>query len=134
MARDARIEARLQRWAQWVTVGDASGYPTMNVLHVNWSPPAGGQMPSMPIGSIGDAPQTHRLIAQLSARLANTLVAHYCMRWSPAEVARRMACSERTVFERIERAHGQLAGLIDLNEVGRVSASCSEQGTVRQTR
>ena len=45
-ARDERIEARLQRWARWVTVGDGSGFPTMSVLHREWTPPSPGTTPT----------------------------------------------------------------------------------------
>ena len=115
MARDAEIEARLQRWAQWVNVGDGSGYPVMSVLHPEWQPPSPGVTPSMKTASASDTRQTHRAIAKLSQRLANTLVVHYCLKLSIADQAARLDCAEDTVFGRVEQAHRQLAQLLALN-------------------
>lgn len=112
MGRDARIEARLERWAQWVTVGDGSGYPTTNTLHKNWSPPGGGVRSDMKVARPGDARETHEAIRQLSVRLANTLVVHYCMRLPLAEQAARLDCAVSTVESRVVEAHGQLLALL----------------------
>jgi DNA-directed RNA polymerase specialized sigma24 family protein len=105
------VEARLQRWAQGVTVGDGSGYPAMSVLHPNWSPPSPGTTPTMKTAPASDVRHTHRAIGRLSARLRDTLVVHYCLKLPMAEQALRLECSEATVYERVARAHGLLAGI-----------------------
>lgn len=113
MSRLGVIEARLLRWAEAVTVGDGSGYPSMSVLHENWSPPGGGVTPTMKAAPArSDAAQTHRAIGHLSVRLQNTLVVHYCLRLPMAEQAARLQCGERTVRARIELAHRKLAALL----------------------
>jgi DNA-directed RNA polymerase specialized sigma24 family protein len=105
MARDAAIEARLVQWAQWLATGDGSGYPTMSVLHPNWTPPSPGVMPSLKVAAPSSARETHRAIAKLSQRLANTLIVHYVMRPPMAEQAARLQCTENTVYVRIDQAH-----------------------------
>lgn len=108
MGRDERIEALLVDWAQWLTVGDGSGYATMSVLHVDWSPPSPGITPTMKTSSSGHAARTHRAIGQLSQRLANTLVVHYCLRLPLAEQAERLGCGGSTVLARVAFAHREL--------------------------
>jgi DNA-directed RNA polymerase specialized sigma24 family protein len=112
MARDLDIEARLQRWADYVTVGDGSGYPAMSVLHPSWQPPAPGQAPTLKVAPSSDARQTHRAIGMLSQRLANTVAVHYCMRLPVAQQAQRLGCEERTVHQRIEHAHRELRRIL----------------------
>lgn len=112
MARDAGIEARLQRWAQAVSVGDGSGFPSMNTLHREWMPPSPGMTPSMKVSARSDVRQTHRLIERLSVRLRNTLVVHYIYKPPLAEQALRLECAERTVQARVELAHRQLAAML----------------------
>lgn len=107
--RNPAIEQRLQRWAQWVTVGDGSGYPTMSVLHEDWSPPGGGITPTLKVGAGGDERETHRAIGLLSVRLANTLVVVYCFTLTLREQAERLDCDESTVTKRVDVAHRQLA-------------------------
>jgi DNA-directed RNA polymerase specialized sigma24 family protein len=107
-ARDEAIEARLQRWAQWVTAGDGSGFPAMSVLHPSWQPPSPGTTPTLKVGSNSDAQQTHRALKQLSLRLRNTVVVHYCHKVPLAEQARRLECAESTVTARIGLIHQQV--------------------------
>lgn len=128
MARDTAMEARLQRWAQGVTVGDGSGYPVMAVIHPNWSPPSPGVLPSLKTSPASDVRQTHRAIGRLSARLQDTVVMHYCMRPSMAEQAERLGCTVDTVHDRIERAHRQLRALLDDEPAGAVLATESPSG------
>lgn len=112
MAVDAEIEARLQRWAQYVTVGDGSGYAAINTLHEDWSPPTPGMTPTMKALTTSDVRQTHRLIAQLSMRLRNTLVVHYCLRLPVDQQAERLGCGRSTVHERVSEAHRQMQALL----------------------
>lgn len=114
MARSAEMEARLQRWAEWVQVGDGSGYPCCSVLHEDWLPPSQA-MPSTPkvLRAGNDAPQTHRALARLSsATLRNTVVVHYVHRWPLAQQAAYLGCEVDTVHDRVERVHRELAGLL----------------------
>jgi DNA-directed RNA polymerase specialized sigma24 family protein len=108
MARDSGIEERLQRWADWLNVGDGSGYPVTSVLHPHWQPPSPGITPTMKVSSFNDARQTHRAVGRLSRRLSNTLVVHYCLKLPLTEQARRLECSEQTVVARVELAHRRL--------------------------
>lgn len=112
MARDARMEARLQRWAQGVTVGDGSGYPAMCVIHPQWQPPSPGTAPTLKVAHHSDVRETHRAIGALSMRLANTLVVHYCLRLPMDEQAQRLGCEVRTVHGRVEEAHRRLQGIL----------------------
>lgn len=126
MARDAVIEARLQRWAQYVSVGDGSGFPVMSVLHPQWQPPTPGTTPTLKVARVSDVRETHRAIGTLSQRLANTLVVHYCLRLSVAEQAQRLDCAVRTVHERIDTAHRLLRGILAPTAVDRrVIATCT---------
>jgi DNA-directed RNA polymerase specialized sigma24 family protein len=109
MARDSWIEARLQRWAAMLTVGDGSGYPRTSVLDPSWQPPTPGQLPTLKVSAHSDAVQTHRAIARLSQRLANTLVVHYVMRLPLQQQAERLECAQSTVTLRVDEAHRQLA-------------------------
>lgn len=112
MARDAVIEARLVRWANAVTVGDGSGFPTMSVLHPEWQPPSPGVTPTLKTSAHSDVMETHRALQRLSLRLQNTVAVHYCMRLSVAEQAERLDCAEATVYGRVDRAHRELAALL----------------------
>lgn len=105
MSRDDDIHARLQRWAQWLNVGDGSGYPVMSVLHPEWQPPSPGITPTMKTAKYSDARATHRAVARLSVKMANTLVVHYCKNLPIAEQARQLECAESTVHTRVATAH-----------------------------
>lgn len=109
MARDSKVEAALQRWAQAVTVGNGDGFPAVNVLDKSWSPPAPGRTPTMKASPASDARRTHRAIGTLSLRLRNTVVVYYCLKLAVAEQALRLECEPRTVHARVEEAHRQLA-------------------------
>lgn len=104
-ARDDAIEARLQRWAQWVTAGDGSGYPAVNVLDRSWMPPSPGTTPTLKVAASSDVRQTHRALERLSVRLRNTVVVHYCHKVPLAEQARRLECAESTVVARVALVH-----------------------------
>ena len=106
MARDEAMHLRLVEWAQWRKCGDGSGYPTMSVLHEDWSPPSPGLTPTMKVAAPSSARRTHRAIQTLSGRLRNTLAVHYLTNLSIGEQAARLECAERTVHERIALAHG----------------------------
>lgn len=122
--RDEAIDARLQRWAQWVTAGEGSGFPTMSVLHREWTPPSPGTTPTLKVAASSDVRQTHRALAKLSLRLRNTVVVHYCHKVPLAEQARRLDCAESTVVARIPVIH-QLVRLA-LREGADVQEFCKE--------
>lgn len=111
-AGDVDVEARLQRWAQAVTVGDGSGYPSMSVIHPNWSPPTKGSRPvmkTMPGGA--DVQATHRAIGRLSIKQRDAICLHYAYRLSSALHAERTGCAERTVRDRLDAARRALAAM-----------------------
>lgn len=108
MARDEAMHLRLVEWAQWRKVGDGSGYPTMSVLHEDWSPPSPGLTPTMKVGAPSSARVTHWMMQGWSARLRNTVAVHYLTNMPIAEQAQRLECAERTVYERIDQAHRML--------------------------
>lgn len=104
MARDDAMHLRLIEWAQWRKVGDGSGYPTMSVLHEDWSPPSPGVTPTMKVAAPISARFTDRVISGWSARLRNTVVIHYLTNMPLAEQAQRLECAEGTVYARVEEA------------------------------
>jgi DNA-directed RNA polymerase specialized sigma24 family protein len=112
MARIERIERLLNEWAQWLIVGDGSGYPAKNVLHASWSPPSSGVMPALKERPSANAGKVHAAVRDLSTRLRNTVVVHYCLRLPVIEQAQRLACAQQTVHARIEEAHRILAGTL----------------------
>lgn len=110
--RDEDIEARLQSWAQAVTVGDGSGYPSMSVIHPNWMPPTKGSTPAIKLARGGaDVHATHRAIGRLSAKQRDAVCLHYAMRLSAALHAERAGCDERTVRKRLESARNALRAI-----------------------
>ena len=125
MARIQQIDDRLRRWAQGVTVGDGSGYPAMSVLHPSWQPPSPGVAPSMKVSAGSDVKATHAAIMKLSERLQATLIVHYVLRWPMAEQAAVLECAERTVHERVERAHVELLALLGMRQ--RAGGFCNMQ-------
>mgnify|MGYP003336871672 CR=1 FL=1 len=113
MARDAAIEARLVRWAQWVTTGDGSGYAAVSVLHQSWTPPTGGTVPAPKVSAASDVRQTHRALESLSLRQRNTVWVHYVLRLPLTEQARRLECTPGAVCMRIDRIHESLLRVLD---------------------
>ena len=118
MARDPNIDARLQRWAEWLTVGDGSGYPVKSTLHEDWSPPGPGITPSMKVAPANDARQTHRLVQQLGPKQQAVVVVHYIKRLPAALASIELQCRVDTVHARIEAAHAALRLLIDAERRG----------------
>jgi DNA-directed RNA polymerase specialized sigma24 family protein len=113
MARDEEMHRRLTEWAQWRKVGDGSGFPTMSVLHEDWSPPSPGLTPTMKVAAASSARLTHRAVQTLSARLRNTVAIHYLTNLPIAEQALRLECAERTVYERVEQAQALVRAALD---------------------
>ena len=74
------MESRLQRWAEWMELGETCGYSRTNVLHESWSPPVPGRAPAPRVVRGTDARDTHRAICTLSMRLQETLHAVYVRR------------------------------------------------------
>lgn len=111
--RDEAMHVRLVEWAQWRRVGDGSGYPTMSVLHEDWSPPSPGVTPTMKVSANGAVHVTHRAMASWSGRMRNTIAVHYLANLPIAEQAARLDCAERTVYERIDQAHRMLRAWLD---------------------
>jgi DNA-directed RNA polymerase specialized sigma24 family protein len=106
MARNPAIEARLQRWADWRTAGDGSGYPSISTLHRSWQPGSPGIAPTMKVSRSSDVRATERAVNALSERMAMTVKVHYLLTWmSLEEQAQTLGCSVSTVVARVERAH-----------------------------
>lgn len=120
MSRDAAMHDRLLRWADWLTVGDGSGYATVCVLHENWSPPTAGQRPTMKVArSQAEARATHRAIAALPVKLQATAWVHYVKKGSIADQALELQCQPDTVLDRVERLHrALLQGLCNIHQAG----------------
>ena len=107
----------LVEWAQWLKVGDGSGFSTMSVLHVDWMPPSPGITPTLKTSHPSRVRRLHRLICLLSRREADTLVVHYCMRLSIEDQASRLECAVSTVHGRVESIQKRLrAALADDSE------------------
>ena len=117
MARDEAMHQRLQVWAQWLVVGDGSGYPVTNVLHESWHPPTPGMTPTLKASRVPDEVRAvHQIVLRMSERMSVTLLLVYAFpslaQW---ERAARLGVAERTVAERVEAAQSvlrkQLAGV-----------------------
>lgn len=119
-ARWDDIDARLRRWAEWLSGGDGSGYPARNILDPSWMPPDG-----QPRGSImhsappTDAGETHAIImadGYLSDTRRATLSAVYLLRMTHTQAAVVLDCSPRTVADRIERIQAALAATLEAKQ------------------
>lgn len=109
MPRDEAMHLLLLDWAQWVMVGDGSGYPSMSVIHPDWSPPSLGITPTMKASAPSSARRINRAMASWSATLRNTVVVVYCIPgMTLAEKAQHLGCAERTVQMRVGMAHQAL--------------------------
>jgi DNA-directed RNA polymerase specialized sigma24 family protein len=124
MARDALMEARLQRWAEYVTVGDGSGYAATNVLHEDWSPPSPGQRPTLKVCTPTDARETARAVNRLHEKMQHVAVVHYIKRGPVWWQAEQLQCQPDTVHQRVERLHAALlAELCNNHEPGQNPAT-----------
>lgn len=112
MARIDWVEARLQRWAEWLKVGDGAGYPARCVLDEDWSPPSPGTTPQIKVAPPSDAPQTHRIVLGLSERMRGTVAAVYLLGMAPREAAAVLECEPDTIHQRIERVHALIAAAL----------------------
>jgi len=112
MSRIDWVELRLKDWAQWLMIGDGSGYSSKCTLHPEWSPPTPGTTPTMKVSAASHVPETHRAIKMLSERLQQTLVLVYCTNLSQEDQAIRLACQVGTVKARVWTAHRELARLL----------------------
>jgi DNA-directed RNA polymerase specialized sigma24 family protein len=132
MARDEAMHRLLLEWAQWVMVGNGSGFPSMSVLHPNWSPPSPGTTPAFKTsGASAELLRVHRIVCAMSERMRQTVWLVYCYRnLGPVEVARRLCVAEGTVHKRIELAHRVLlAKLSQKNEFRIMQESATFQAT-----
>lgn len=111
MAKIQEIEDMLRVWAAGVRVVNGDGFPTMSVLHPNWSPPSPGQTPTLKTFSRGQlVERVHEAIARLSVRSRNTVVVVYASgQLTAAEQALRLDCQVKTLEKRVEAIHRELA-------------------------
>lgn len=109
------MEQRLLAWAAWVKGGHTSaGYPTKNVLHQSWMPPAPGMAPSMRMAPAHNNQRERALqrdIQALSVRLQNTLVVVYLDRAGVHEQVARLDCQPPTVRARVGEAKRLLCAM-----------------------
>jgi hypothetical protein len=108
------MEQRLLAWGAWRAGGRcADGYPGTNVLHPSWSPPGGGQLPTMRAARSCDLAE--RLldgkVQSLSVRLRDTLYAIYIKRMSAEQQAQVLQCQPSTVRARVVEAKRQIAAM-----------------------
>lgn len=107
------------RWADWLNVGDGSGYPTVSVLHESWSPPSPGQTATIKASSATDARQTHLALLRLTIKLQRVAFVHYIKRGCIEHQAAELGCQPNTVHQRVERLHAALgAELCNNHSVG----------------
>ena len=111
-----RMDRLLREWASWLRNGKQTGggWPTKNILHESWLPPApGSRVDTRTVAVSSDARERamHAAIGELSVRQANTVVLVYLMRTSVADAALQLACGEGTVRGRIMDAKRKLAAL-----------------------
>ncbi len=120
MARDAEIEARLLVWAEWLKVGDGSGYPVKSVLHEDWSPPGKGMTPTLKVMAVSsNVRETDAAVKALKMSLRAAVVAHYVYRMTNSEAGGILDCQADTVTRRIEEAHRELArSFCNIRQVG----------------
>ena len=103
----SEVENVLRDWGAWLRGGsDGAGWPSVNVLHRSWMPPAPGMRPGMKVGRRAEASvaELHERVREMPMRLRNTLVVVYVQVLSPAEQADRLQCSESTVRARVQEA------------------------------
>ncbi|HMY99245.1 MAG TPA: hypothetical protein PLU79_06290 [Burkholderiaceae bacterium] len=118
------MESRLQRWAEWMELGETCGYSRTNVLHESWSPPAPGRAPTPRVVRGTDARDTHRAICTLSMRLQETLHAVYVRRLRGEFAAQQLECSAETVPQRVREAKRRIAAALAQDEAPRADRSC----------
>lgn len=116
------LHQRLLAWAAWLTGGKTNaGYPTKNVLHSSWLPPAPGGTPTMvsvPASAGAQERALHAIISQaLSVRLQNTLVVVYLMRAKPSEQTVLLDCQPSTVRARVVEAKRLIAMALQAERV-----------------
>lgn len=112
MAQIEWVDRRLREWAQWLAVGDGSGYASVCTLSKDWSPPTPGTTPTLKVSRSSQAVQTHRAVMGLSERLQMTLKLHYCTQLSAQERALRLECQVVTLEKRLWAAHAALAAVM----------------------
>jgi hypothetical protein len=110
MARDPRVESMLHAWAEFVSVGDGSGYPTVSVLHKSWMPPAPGRSPTIKVArSSAAACMVHRALHVLGTKWRRVAVVHYVKGGPIVWQAEQLGCQPGTVHARVEALHAKLA-------------------------
>lgn len=125
MARDDRIEAMLQAWAEYVSVGDGSGYPSVSVLHKSWMPPTPGRTPTIKVARFSlDAARIEAALRELGTKWWRVAMVHYVKRGSIAWQAEQLDCQPGTVYARVELLHARLAATFcKMESVGYIAAT-----------
>lgn len=102
-----RMEAQLLAWGAFRAGGGCGdGYPSMSVIHPNWTIPAKGMQAKLPMpgrSSVAERALDAR-IAELSVKMRDALFVRYVKRLALAEQARMLGCEESTVGARVQQA------------------------------
>lgn len=125
MLSDDQVHQRLLAWAWWrKSARQGDGFPTVNILHPSWMPPAGGRRPGMRVSPATDDRQhreIERAVSLLSRRLRETVQEHYLQGGDAAAQARRLQCAESTRRSRLQEARRWIGEI--LQDGGRGAAS-----------
>jgi DNA-directed RNA polymerase specialized sigma24 family protein len=109
-----QMERELVAWGAYVAGGrDASGYPSMSVMHPNWQPPAKGGASKLPRRVVSYAREqwVDAQVRTMSRKLQDALVARYVMRMSLHDQALALHCELSTVQARVSAAKRKLAAV-----------------------
>lgn len=107
MARNEYIHQLLLNWARWKAGACDSG---LGYGGANWTGVREERYPEATIPTIAlDAERMDRAVATLEDDLQRTIDAMYVRALPRKQAAERLKVAERTITERIERAHRKLA-------------------------
>lgn len=120
MARIEDIERRLLNWARWSAGMNAGG---LGFATVNLAAAEGGRdgyREAVIPTSDCEAAETHQAVLALPSELRATVEQVYLRAGGIAQKARRLCCSEATVYARVDLAHKKIQSwLADLQATRR---------------
>lgn len=116
MPTDDRIERRLCEWGAWFSAGGAgAGFPTKNILHPSWLPPAPGSMAStasVPTPQCAREREVHEAIGTLSDKLLIVVIGRYGRRMTSAQMALQLRVSSSAIEARLARARQRIYEIV----------------------
>ena len=110
MARDEDMERRLQEWARWKLDANRSplGFAGVDLANAELPrDPYGAQAP-IPTNDL-EAAETDKAVMALPHELVETVHLHYVGAGSQAKKAAKLGVTERSMRDRVERAHRMLS-------------------------